>query len=106
MIDADSVYYPLLSSEFCSSERTHWGSPLRRKKSSPKRSLLCRFLDSRREKSAFQKHHCWLARRKEECMFDQDAYEQNKKKLFARTMKDKALRQEILSNPKAVIERE
>lgn len=39
-------------------------------------------------------------------MFDQDAYEQNKKKLFARTMKDKALRQEILSNPKAVIERE
>ena len=39
-------------------------------------------------------------------MLDENAYEQNKKKLFARTMKDKALRQEMLSNPKAVIERE
>jgi hypothetical protein len=39
-------------------------------------------------------------------MTDKNAYEENRKKLFARTMKDEALRREILRNPKAVIERE
>ncbi|GLV54012.1 hypothetical protein KDH_08610 [Dictyobacter sp. S3.2.2.5] len=39
-------------------------------------------------------------------MFDKKDSEQNKKKLFARTMKDAALRREMLNNPRAVLERE